>query len=711
MKRHLQLGCVALALAAAMGCKRGSLRDGASPTGQVPDLRLGDKLVLWDPGGVDCPARTAASERDAKAGRGIPLAGHASIREPVEVVITGVESGSEGIVRVQQPNGTHTWLLLPRGKELGCVHRDVTALRKAASLVGRELVFAPWRPQCSAIHVAGQAPEAILVDAEGVVRLRVTGWRLGASSPGAAAQGKPGAAVWVRFADGLVDVRADTVNRCFVEPDDPLATRPSSVEALLAPGRCEVDAAEPRHTICRSTVTVWTGGGNANAFGLRRVRRTLGPLHFFDGQPVEGSRFATTVVAVTQAPPTNEDIERLYRGVGAAVQHALVAASGGSVRGARPDETEASHRVHISVSDVTIGNLVRHETTATSEYKERDEERPNPKKSSARARVDRARERVQDTRRDFDEASRDAQQRKQQLYEQCKQQAAAISKPGWSSAASTGCDIGNVAIDVRPSRAALDAAESELRQAESAYDSEPETITVPIMRTHSYKKVLYSRRATASLTIELTPRGGDARVQRIPVSFDWQDYEVGSEPQFNVAGHAPDAAAVADPKTILGPLGRRVAEVVAQEVKRAVFSAAREESMRAFLAAGNDPPKPGFEHVDALAFETAGKRLLRVALRGRAQLLPKAGFSLPTAAATLSATECLLAVAAAPAGAEDARISLRSPDESHADLRTRPFAVVEVCSEELDGRRASLEAQSETPVEARWGLYVTRRTP
>lgn len=705
---------IAVVLAGLSGCKRGAgLGDAGRAGGPPPQVRPGEKLVLWAPPGVPCPVRSASSLADARAGRGTALEGHASVASPLELGVQSVKDGGNSLIlQVKQPSGASGWLLLPRGAPALCVHRDVTALRAASERVGKELAFAPWRSECRQIHAAGQAPEALLVDSDAGVKLTATALRLGPANAAELVQNKPGTTVWLRFGDGLLDVRGDTVAGCFVDPADPSAQRPTSVDARLAPGRCGVDPADPRHTTCTSTVATWEGQTSPQSLALQRVWRTLGPLHFYDGHPVDGTRFARTVVAVAIQPPSSEDVRALHSGLSGTVQRTLQAASGGNVRIARRDETEVSHSVSIAVRDVRIGELQRSESTGTSEYQDGYDVRENPKKEPARQRAESARQRVREEADDFDRRKREAQDTKQRLYEECKRQAANIDQQGWRTAASSGCDIGNIAVDVTPSRASLDQAEQERDEAEREYASEPDTIKVPIMRTHTYRKRFFSRNVSATLELTLAAAGQPPRTQRIPVGYAWQDHEVQSEPRYNVTGHTPDRRPIDDGRALLGALGGRIAQVVAGKVKQAVLAAALEDSRRAFLAAGNAPTQPGFEHVDATAFETVERRLERVALRGRAPLAGKAPFQLPTAAAgNLAAEQCLLAIAVAPPGSEHVRLTLRTPNGSHADQRGRPAAALEICGRDLGGARPDVLLESPDNAEVRWALYVTRAAP
>lgn len=699
---------LALAIAAAplSGCKHGAILGAdAAPTANAL-ASPGEKLVLWALPGFECPVRVAASLSDARSGRGLALAGDPSTRKPRTLVVRGVrDEGNLVVIEASQVNGTTTWLALQRGNKVKCLHRDVRALTAAQQMTGKELEFAPWRKECTRLRATGQAPEALLVDSDGGLRARVTAVVAGAADAENHAKGTAGSTLWLRLNDGLLDVRLDDAKSCFVDAADPNARPSKSVAALLAPGRCTQDVAEPRHVSCTSTIATWEGKGTATTLSLRRVWRTLGPLHFFDGAPVDGSSFARTVVAVSVNAAENEESSPLIVKMGPTVNAALASASGGTVRAGRETDTDVSYRVRIGIADVRLGELSRSQSTASSEYKERDDVRDNPKKERARIRAERARERANQAQQEYDRDSQRAEERKKAVYEECKRQASNISQQGLRGAASASCDVGNFAIDVTPSRDVLNDAKRERDEAETAYQNEPSTITVPIMRTHSYTKTSFSRAAGAVLTLELSPKDGAPRTVRIPVEYTWSDYQVAAEPQYGVEGHTPDPGPLNDARALLSPLAGRIAQTVAQRVKQAVYSAALADSQRAFLAAGNEKPKPGFERVGALAFETAGNRLARSALLGRANVAPGSVFALPTGAAVPAQGQCLLAVAAAGEGREDVALTLRSADGRFADLRGRPFAALEICPEDAGNIGVSIEGNA--AVEARWGLYLT----
>jgi hypothetical protein len=263
---------------------------------------------------------------------------------------------------------------------------------------------------------------------------------------------------------------------------------------------------------------------------------------------------------------------------------------------------------------------------------------------------------------------------------------------------------------VQPSHDAVDAARQELANAETAFASTPDTITVPIMADWPYTKKIYSRSTSATLTISM--RSNDApraTVLSVPLSVTWNDYEVAADPPHNVEGHQPDQGPINDQEALIPFVADQASAALATRLRAAISNATVEQAMKAFIAAGNEPPKPGYEGVDAVAFEAAQTRLARVVLRGKADLgAGGSAFVLPSKAARLAPDECLLAVAVAPSdGAIDLR--MQTPNGSHGDLRGASLATVEVCRDEIgtDDSVGALELKSEVGGTVRWGLYRT----
>jgi hypothetical protein len=253
----------------------------------------------------------------------------------------------------------------------------------------------------------------------------------------------------------------------------------------------------------------------------------------------------------------------------------------------------------------------------------------------------------------------------------------------------------------------VQSARSELATAESELAGMPDTITVPIMGTWSYKKTVY-RRATGA-TLRLTMQGmNDASPAVVPIDLahQWEDYEVDADPAHNVPGHRPDPRPIQSDDALVPFVAEKASAVLAVRLRAALSQAAIDQAKRAFVAAGNPPPKPGFEAVDAIAFETAGPRLERAVLHGEASLAKAGGFALPVRSARPGAGRCVLAVAAAETGSAT-DLALTTPDRSVADLRGGSLAVIEACDAEAQALQA-LSLSSQLGGKARWGLYITR---
>ena len=63
---------------------------------------------------------------------------------------------------------------------------------------------------------------------------------------------------------------------------------------------------------CRTAISVWEGLVKDNVVDAQLRRRNLGTLHFVDGRPVDGSRYARAVVAMTTGKPPTPFHAKLY---------------------------------------------------------------------------------------------------------------------------------------------------------------------------------------------------------------------------------------------------------------------------------------------------------------------------------------------------------------------------------------------------------------
>lgn len=697
---------IALALlATSTGCGRSA--GGASSPKALGPLAPGASFTLFAPAGVPCPIQSAGSMGDLEKGTGVALAGHPSVAQPHQFTVVDAEHRGQWIgAKVRDNSGAQSWLRIPAGQSVTCMTSDPRPYQQALAQVGKTFVFAPWRESCTEVHAVGQSPGALLVEADPGLPLAVNGVELGAPDAKAYAGGAPGGTLWLAFSNGVVKARADTVAGCF-SPADAREAQPPQTATQLAhtdPGRCKTSP-DGHHVECTTTLGVWTGTVTPQYVALSRGRRTLGPVHFFDNHPVEGGAFASTVVAITSGVGGNERERRLYSAINRASRRVVRKESGGSVRVAPSSSPDLTHRVHIELADLRIGPVQQGTETGSSRYLVRIDRKPNPEKPRLKDRIREAERRVQDAERQYREDQREYDRLKQKAIDECNRQAAKSD----NKILGTVCTAGSVASGlIQPSRSDIDSAQSALDEARSKYDAAPDILEEKIMGDWQYEKKTYSRTASVSVTVELRgrdePRGNP---MRIPLSHTWRDYEVRADSQHNVEGHSPDRSFIDNPDRILGPLGRKIVATVAKRVKEAMQRATMQEAMRAFRASGGEASKLGYEDVDASAFVTAGPRLERAVLRNKLQVPAGGGVPLPTAAALLRPDQCLLAVAVGNPGSS---IVLSTKNMSHADVRRKNVAIVEVCHSELGGQNSvdTLLLASDSGANVRWGIYTTR---
>lgn len=714
MARLLHFTAALAVAASACGGKVVSTARYASTTGQEvawKPLLPGQRVVLHAPEGVACPVHAGGSFAELEKG-GTPLSGHESTRKArvFDIVDSQVKTGLGGFValQVREKGGATSWLKLPAGSEPACVFPAPAGIDEVAALAGKKLGYAPWRQSCRTIQAVGEAPAAMLVDAEPGLEFEVDSVAIGAASASARAAGKAGGELWAVLNGGALEVRADTLKQCFV----PAGTeRPAQVTEFvrLPLGRCTQsdDEGQP-HVECRSTLGVWSGTRTDRAVELRAVRRTLGAVHFVGERPVAGARYAKAVVAVTQGAATDPRGALLNQALDQAVKRAIENDPSGSVRVAPSGSPDVTYKLHVQVSDLNIGPLEKQNSTGQSQYKIRDEVRDNPDKPAARQRVEVARGALGQAETDYAEEVRRTEALKQAAIETCRRQAEQMKSDSNRTAVGAACDIGSIAAQfIQPSRDGVQSARDELTNAQAALAGMPDTITVPIMGTHTYPKLIYRRATSATLALSMQGvQEASPSVLTLRIAHRWEDFEVEGDAAHNVKEHRPDPRPIRSDDALVPFVAERASAELAVRLRAALSQAAVEQAKRAFAEAGNPPPKPGFEAVDAIAFDIAGKRLERVVLQGEAQLTDAAPFALPVRTARPAAGGCVLAVAVADGGAATA-LSLSTPDGAVADLRASSMAVVEACGDEVAAIK-TLALSSKTGGAARWGLYLTR---
>ena len=176
----------------------------------------------------------------------------------------------------------------------------------------------------------------------------------------------------------------------------------------------------------------------------------------------------------------------------------------------------------------------------------------------------------------------------------------------------------------------------------------------------------------------------------------------------NVPAHEPARQPIDRPDALVPWLAERASQALAMRLRTVLDQAELAEAKRA-LASGDRAPKPGFEDVDAKAFDVAGARLVEPVQRGHSTLVANADTQLPSDGVTLDAASCLLAVAVAD-GDNPATIAMTSPDGLFADRRGKRFATVEACGDDARalGGKVQLALRSPGAAEVHWGIYRTR---
>lgn len=672
----------------------------------------GNRYVLYG-AAKGCAISVASSLGEIEKGHGASLVGSplGSALTVVEITDGWVHSGDEmyAALEVKTAAGETKFLKLPAGVAQSCLQPVPADLAAAQKLVGQKLVFAPWNADCREVQAVGRAPSSMLVEAEAEVTFAVESLALGPASARSLADGKSGDRVWLSLANGTLKVRADTAAQCFVPAGSPNAVRPTDPLTLvrLPKTRCEAsdDEGNP-HLECRTTLGLWEGVSTDTALELHAKRRTLGPVHFLNGRLVKGDRYARTVVSVTLGSAPDVRRQRLYSQLTPAIQAAM-AKDGGSVRLTEPGSSDVTYRIAVELGEINIGELSTRESQETSRYKIRDDIRPNPEKPAAEQRVTSGRERVQEAETEFQNRKQEFDRQKQVLIDECNKQASKADDAWARVAGATGC----AAVDAlaQPSDSDLQSARAELATAESKLAGTPATITVPIMGDWSYTKKSFSRNVAGMLSISLQPINAPSpRVFQTPLVYTWDDYEVQADAPHNVEGHAPDRGPIDDPEALVPYIANAASQSITMRFRGALAEAQIEAARKAMADAGIEASKPGYETIDALAFDLVGSRLEKPLLRGGSELAAGKVLALPSDALSLGANQCLLAVAA---GAENTTLALELQTQggSHADRRQGGFVLVELCRSELPSDRVPvLELSSSAPGTTKWTIFRVR---
>ena len=671
-------------------------------------LTAGNRYVLYA-GGGKCNVTNAATLGDLEKGGGQPVASTplGKSMNVIQITDARVRTGADAFaaLEVRAEDGQVSWLKVPAGSQAACLQPVPAGLVEARKLVGKSLVFSPWQAECSEIQAAGKSPQSMLIEAEGDLTFKVGSLAMGPAGARELAAGKSGDKLWASLNDGALKIRADVLPKCFSEagksprPSEPVALMRMPVE------RCEQTQDEGKpHVECRTSVGIWEGATTDSAVELRAVRRMLGPVHFLAGRLVDGARYARTIVGLSVGTAPDTRRQRIYNELGPAMRTAL-ARDAGSVRVTDPASPDVTYKISVELGEVAIGELSTTDVPQTSKYKVRDDIKPNPDKPAAQQRVTSARDRLTQAQQDFQTRKQEFDAEKKRLIDECNAQASKAT--GWDAvAASAGCAAANALL--QPSDSDVVSAQTEVSTAETELAKMPDTITVPVMADWSYTKKEYSRTANGMLSVTMQATGAPApKVSQTPLQYVWRDYEVQADAAHNVTGHPADHGPIADPEALVSYIAAAASTAIAGRFRVALSDAQVEAARKAMAAAGIEAAKPGYETVDAMAYDIVGPRLEKPLLRGGTTLATGKPVPLPSDSLSLATDQCVLAVAV---GIGDAPLSLllETADQSHADLREGGIAAVELCKGEVPEKLPGLSLSSKSAGEVKWTLFRTR---
>lgn len=689
----------------------------ASPPQELPAaLAPGAQLFAFAPDTLECAVTAAPDAATLAQGQGTPLAQTGKFKSAVPLRVLGADAESGWVlVRTQvAATGERVLLRVPAGQVSPCLSTDPRPIVAAAERAGKTFAYRPWGATCSAINAAGTAAGAILVEADPGQLFNVTRLRYGASAADAYAKKGAGGALWYELNGGL-SVRADTFEGCFgPAAAESEGAAPALAELLGTPlERCAEEDAD-RHVECRTTLGVWEGTVAQDFVSIARRRRTLGTLHFVGGKPVEGAQFARTVVAFDVEHSPDESVNELARSLNGGISRALSQQSEGEIRLARPGESAVTNRVTLRVSNLRIGELSQRDVQEATRYKSGEKVVENPAKAPAQARVIAAEDQLRQAEQEYEEAKQQLQEQKDAAIRACNEQKEAASGDA-KTALAVGCSAAEIgATFVTADRSAVTSAQQELSDARQHDANTPDTLTEDIMSDWTFTKHLYERKAEATLELVFTAQDGTSRTDTVQFQEVWSDFDVENDPAHGVQGHQADRGPINDPRALLAPIGQQMSAALAKRLTVELAHAARDQARKAFIEAGNEPTKPGYEDVDAEAFSIAGTRLKRVQLRSRTTLVPESPIELPTASMPLGPDECVLAVAVAEREAGNVRLVLGTRDFEHGDVRRKSKAAVELCPGDLGAHPIAslfLSAEKGDAGAVRWALYRTRQQP
>jgi len=732
MKRHYRTGAVTkgafvpaiLLAAAAAGCGTTYVpaADYARSKGIAPEA-AGSVWRAFAPGGKALVAPSSEGCVEAvgedlqtidRGGRPLSSEAWAAVSTvwEVESALAASSGGGYLALALKGEQGRRVWMRIPSGSAPTCVWPMGRELAAAVPLRGGRTVFAPWRTSCGRVEATGTSVAATLLHSEPGMEMDIGGVVLGAL---AETPGGPTRVPWLEIHGGTVKVRWDSFRSCFAPAGSEDARPPADALALLHVDAKRCAAAESsrgRHVACKTSVGVWEGSAAEDRVSLSLARRTVGQVHFVDGRPVRGDRFAAVVVAVI-AEQTRDPRERVvYESIAGSVARAL-SDSDGTFRVADQADPAVNTRITVAVTDLEVGKLRTASIEERTEYQDGVRVVHNDRKDQLFQELQEAQQGSVQAEQDFQAAIQTYDFAVQEAVNLCQSSCAMQTDPNMRTICQGTCDAGKIAAGIfKPTREGVDAAQLEEHEAQYAYDSEPAEIEEPVMRPWSYKKEVFERGASASVAIRIQPRGEEASEISDAFSDTWTDHRIEADPAHNVEGHTAQAPWIEDPDALLPEVGAAVSGMVAAHLRTAVSRAALRELRREASTNGLEG-RGGYEDVDALAVGVAGPRLKMRVQTGASDLVSGRPISLPSRAVALKAGECLLGVAVMAEGRTGA-ITLGTVDGSHADLRGKAFAVVEICRDELrrgEESAGELRLLGDSGGRALWGLYRTGDAP
>ena len=670
-------GALALVLAA-LGLSASGCGSSMSVKSYMSDRKIGDdpswkalvpgqRLAIFDPkGNCGVPSGETKKELDEKpdalgrktwAGRLTEWTVKSSVVKPDERRV---------VVELEGSSGLPLWVELP-GKDPSCVYPFSDALAAAKAKIGKTVAFTPWKPTCTTLEIAGLYPDYTLL-AHAQRPMVVEELEIGAASAQSVLSWAPGKgpyAPWLQLSGGQIHVRSDVLDGCFTAYGDPSATPadPLSAQLGIDLGRCQstTTPSGKKALRCGTTLSVWEGAESPNALSLSRVRRTLGAFHVLDGEPVDAGQAPRATVGINVRGEGGRRERVVFEALsGTLGKVASTSAEDLAVKLVKPSDPAASSQVEIVLRNVVVSDVKRSEGTDSSVYGQGSESRPNDKKIAAIAEYKKVVAEVK------------------AAIPGCKRELAAGTKGPQCQIAAKGANR-------------MDALEKDINKM-------PDNITTGTSKTWTYKKVVYTRSITAEVeTIVRLPTGTERQATKVEVTKS--DYDVDADPAHNVPGHRAARDFLDDPDTMLPALGEKSASAAANELRSALAKSAMAESLRKIVAAGVIKPRPGFELVDASAYELAGTRLRAALTEGEAS---SGSASLPVTSVQLGPDECLVAVAAADD--PKASMTLVSAGNAYADPRGQRVAAVEICKSEVPNGVPELSLKG-SGGKARWALY------